>query len=173
MKKILLILIITSFINCNNNEDLNNSKTETDINLVTGINLINNFGIKTGELGNPNELNNNNFVFYPNPTVDVLDLKSLESISKVWITSANSNKEYQHTDFNSILNSNLYSENEIESVSKLKFTELNKSGIKIDLGSLEDGYYRVFVEINGIIYWENIFIGTNNNELGDLLNYWN
>jgi len=168
MKRIIVFLVVVFFIRCSNNNDINNSENQTDINFVTGINLINNFGIKTGELGNPNELNNNNFDFFPNPSINILNLYSIENISKIWIRPANSNKNYQQTDFESILNSGLYSENQIESGAELKFSDSNLSGIKIDLGSLESGYYRVFVKINEKIYWENIFVG----ELQDLINYW-
>ncbi|SDR86883.1 hypothetical protein SAMN05216503_1217 [Polaribacter sp. KT25b] len=170
MKKVIIFLVVVSFMNCSNND--NDSENEVAINLVTGINLVDTFGSKTGELGNPNKFNNNNFVFYPNPSVDLLNIKSVEKISKIWITSANSSKKYLQTDFNSILNSDLYIEDEIESNAKLKFIDLNSSEIKIDLISLEIGYYRVFVKINESIYWENIFVGVNNAEIDDLINYW-
>jgi hypothetical protein len=169
MKRIIIILVVLFFVRCSKDDDMNNSENQIDINLVSGINLINNFGIKTGEFGNPNILNNNNFDFFPNPAIDILNLYSMENVTKIWIRPANSSKNYLQTNFELILNSELYSENEIESGAELKFIDSNLSGIKINLRSLEPGYYKLFVKANEKIYWENIFVG----EVQDLINYWN
>jgi len=173
MKRIVIYLALVSIIGCSEKEDIDNSENNTDINLVTGINLIDFTGGKIGQLGNPNELNIINFGLYPNPTVNILNLYSMGNISKIWIRPAESSKNFLQTDFGAILNSKLYTENEIETNTKLKLTNSDLSKIKIDLGGLEIGYYRVFVKVDGIIFWRNIYVGTNTSELDDLIKDWN
>lgn len=162
-----------SVIGCSEKEDLNNSEKNTDINLVTGINLIDFAGVEIGQLGNPNELNKINFGLYPNPTVNFLNLYSMGNISEIWVRPAKSSKNYLQTDFEVILNSKLYSENEIETNTKLKLTNPDLSKIEINVGSLEIGYYRVFVKIDGIIFWRNIYVETSTSELDNLEKDWN
>ncbi|QTD39214.1 hypothetical protein JL193_08255 [Polaribacter batillariae] len=173
MKRIIIFLAFVSVIGCSEKEDIDNAENNIDINLVTGINLIDFTGGKIGQLGNPNELNIINFGLYPNPTVDILNVYSMGIMSEIWIRPANSSKNYLQTDFGTILNSELYSENEIEKNSKIKLTNSGLSKIKIDLRSLEIGYYRVFVKVDGSIFWRNIYVGTNTSELDNLKNDWN
>lgn len=94
MKRIIIFLVFVSVIGCSEKEDLDNSENNTDINLVTGINLIDFTGGNIGQLGNPNELNMINFGLYPNPTVNILNLYSRGNISKIWIRPAKSSKNY-------------------------------------------------------------------------------
>ncbi|WP_440881662.1 hypothetical protein [Tenacibaculum sp. C7A-26P2] len=143
MKRIILFLILLFLIRCSN-DDLNKYENQIDINLVSGLNLLDNLGDMIEEFGNSNVLNNNNFVFFPSPSLHVLSLYSMKNITKVWIRLAKPNKNYLKIDFKSILNPELYSENEIESGAELKFTNTNLSKITIDFRDLESGYYQIF-----------------------------
>ncbi len=168
-----IILALLLFISCNNDDEKNNSANETDIDLVTGINIRSSEFSGIIQLGNPNVLTKNQFIAYPNPPNGALSLVSSENISDVWVTPANADKVYQQTDFNSILNSDLYSETQIESDAELEFPNLNSTNVILNLENLKSGYYKVFVKINGTLYWENIFVPNNNFEIEDLINYWN
>jgi len=171
MKKLTLILALLLFISCSSDEN-NSSSNETDIGLVTGINLRDSGSLPIGQLGNPNVFTNNQFTLYPNPPARVLGLLSTEKMTDIWLTPASAKKIYQQTDFSTVLNSNLYAETQIESTAALEFLNLNATRINLNLENLNAGYYKVFVKINGALYWENIFVPDNNFEMDDLINYW-
>ncbi|PVW15336.1 hypothetical protein [Marixanthomonas spongiae] len=175
MKNLTIILSIFLFVSCSSDDDKNtneNTSSETDFNLVTGINIRNSVNGDGIQLGNPNIYTNNQFIAYPNPPVGQLNLESNQNISNVWITPANAEKIYQETDFNEILNSDLYSETQIDSNATLKLLNQSSSSIFVNLESLNSGYYKVFVEIDEKIYWDTIYIGDDNFEIEDLINYW-
>lgn len=173
MKKMTIIFALLLFISCSNDDDNNNSTSETAVELVTGINIRNSEFSQPTQLGNPNVFTNNQFIAYPNPPAGALSLQAIENISDVWITSANAEKIYQQTDYNSILNSDLYTQSLIESNAEMDFPNLNSTNLVLNLESLTSGYYRVFVKINGNLYWDNIYIPESNFEIDDLINYWN
>ena len=172
MKKITIILALLLFISCSSDDENNNSRTETDIELVTGISIRNSEFSAPIKLGNPNVFTNNQFIAYPNPLAGFLTLLASENISNIWIIPASADRIYQQTDFNSILNSDLYTETQIESNAELEFIDLSSANIILNLESLNSGYYKVFVKINGNLYWENIFVPDDNFEIDDLINYW-
>ena len=173
MKKMTIIFALLIFISCGNDDENNNSTSETDIELVTGINIRNSEFSAPTRLGNPNVFTNNQFIAYPNPPAGALSLLASENISDVWITPANAEKIYQQSDFNSILNSDLYAESLIESNAEMEFLNLNSTNLVLNLENLTSGYYRVFTKINGTLYWDNIYIPESNFEIEDLINYWN
>ncbi len=173
MKKMTIIFTLLLLISCSDDDGNNISTSETDIELVTGINIRNSEFSAAIRLGNPNVFTNNQFIAYPNPPAGALSLLASENISGVWITTANAEKIYQQTDFNSILNSDLYAESIIELNSEMEFTNLNSTNLVLNLENLTSGYYKVFVKINGNIYWDNIYVPENNFEIDDLINYWN
>lgn len=173
MKRMTIILALLILISCSNDDENNNSTSETNIELVTGINIRNSEFSAPIKLGNPNVLTNNQFIAYPNPPAGALSLSAPENISDVWITSANAEKIYQQTDFSTILNSDLYAESEIELNAEIEAIDLNSTNIVLNLENLSSGYYRVFVKINGTLYWDNIYIPESNFEIDDLINYWN
>ena len=120
-----IIFALLVLISCSNDDEYNNSTSETNIELVTGINIRNaEFSVPI-QLANPNVLTNNQFIAYPNPPARALSLSASENISDVWITSANAEKIYEQTDFNTILNSDLYAESEIESNAEIEAIDLN------------------------------------------------
>ena len=172
LKTILIIFTIIIFIGCNNDDD-SNSSSETDIELVTGIDLRSSDYSLPLRLGNPNVYRNNQFVAYPNPTSSVLNISSSVNISDIWIIPADAKKIYQNFDFNSVLDSDLNEETLIESNAEVELLDLNSFNLAINLENLTSGYYKVFVKINGNLYWDNIYIPDSNFEINDLENFWN
>lgn len=168
-----IIFAILILVSCSNDSENSNSSTETSIELVTGINIRNSEFSAPIQLGNPNVFTNNQFITYPNPPSGALNLSAFETISDIWITSANAKKTHQQTDFNSILNSDLYTQSQIESNTEMEFLNLNSTNIVLNLENLTSGYYKVFVKINGKLYWDNIYVPSNNFDINDLINYWN
>lgn len=173
MKRITLIFVLLIIFSCSNNDDNNNSGSETNLELVTGINIRNSEYSTATQLGNPNVLVNSQFVAYPNPPNGILRILASENITDVWLIAANAKKTNQQTDFSSVLNSNLYPQSLIETNSQIDFTDLNTINLTLNLENLNSGYYRLFVKINGALYWDNIYILENNFDIQDLINYWN
>ena len=88
------------------------------------------------------------------------------------MTPANAKKIYQETDFNEILSSSLYTENQIDSNATLKLLNQSSSSLSINLESLQPGYYKVFVELDGKLYWDNFYKAGDIFEIDDLITYW-
>lgn len=176
MKTTLLALFTISIIavSCSSGDDdgHTNSSSETDIELVTGLNLRNSEFSDIYRLGNPNVFSDDLFIAYPNPTLGVLNIRAYSEISAVWITPSQANKKHQQTDFSSILTSSLYDEATIASLANKELTDLSATNLIMNLNELKTGYYKVFVKINGNIYWENIFFQDNNTDIEDLISYW-
>lgn len=173
MKKIMITFILLLFLSCSSDDENNNSTTPTDIALVTGINIRSSSFSAPIQLGNPNVFTNNQFIAYPNPPAGALSVSASQNISDVWIIPANGVKIYQQEDFSSILNSDLYTEPIVESNAEMEFTNLNTPDIILNLDQLTAGYYRVYVKIGGILYWDNIYIPDGNFVIDDLINFWN
>jgi hypothetical protein len=177
MKKILFILILIMALSCNNDE----TETQTDktaLSLVTGVNFR-----ETGDpneiprqLGNPNILVNNKLFLYPNPAIENVYISAQENVTDVWLVPANPEKIHQELNFNSILNTKLYSEQSIISSSNLSLNGQSSKSIGINIGKLPTGYYKVFVKINGEIYWDNLYKyenqGNNEEQFNAITNFW-
>ncbi len=47
----------------------------------------------------------------------------------------------------------------------------------MNIGTLEKGYYRIFVKIGGVIYWDNLYKyengGNNEEQFNAISNFWN
>lgn len=176
MKK-LLILISVLALSCTN--DKTSAPTEkTALNLVTGINCrqtsdLNEIPL---QLGNPNVLVSNMFFVYPNPSNEFVQITANQNISSIWIVSATPEKLYQDVNFSSILNTDLYSEQTIVSNSKVSVTGPSATTFRINIGNLVNGYYKVFVKINGKIYWDNLYKYENQTDnqvqFDALTNFW-
>ena len=81
-------------------------------------------------------------------------------------------KCFKNTDFNAILNRDLYANSEIKSKSSFDIEAINNTNIAIDLARFEKGYYRVFIELeDGLIAWDNIYFRASQTDL-DSINYW-
>jgi hypothetical protein len=176
----IIIAVLFALISCSKNDDNGNSNNdETNIDLITGIELKDSNGQEIMILGNPNIFNKKKFNVYPNPAMNIIIIRTsppTDSISEVWIRSAQANKVYQNTDFQSILNSSTYSESQIESNSVLQTLDVNLFSVLLNLDSLNKGYHKIFVKINGNIYWDNIYKADDFSEVEDLshfTNFWN
>ncbi|MDP5201046.1 hypothetical protein [Flavobacterium sp. DG2-3] len=177
MKKTLLIFISILAISCTN-DDKTPETDKTSINLVTGVNFrqtTDDMGLK---LGNPNTLVNKKFLIYPNPARNnnMLYISAQGDITEIWFVPATPEKVYQSVDFSTILKNNLYSEQSIISSSELSFNELSTSNPKLDIKTLDKGYYKIFVKIEGTIYWDNLYVYTdaedNEEDFNKLQNFW-
>ncbi len=158
-KTILILLTILLFVSCDDDTDLDN---ETDIDLVTGIVTRDAIGGIIEEFGNPNTLTNDRLFCYPNPAIDILrivDTSTNPTMNEAWIIKGNAKKIFQNTNFESIINSNLYTITELDNLELVTY-DLSSSinEVTVDISSLEPGYYRIFVKFdNGEIIWENIY----------------
>lgn len=171
MKKNLLLLLSILALSCTSDDETSNS----DMKLVTGVTFRQNPDDTPFQLGNPNTLINGKFVMYPNPAINTAFIAATENVSDVWIVPANAKKSYQNTDFGSILNNSLYSEQSIIQNSDYSLNGQAASGISLDVSSLDEGYYRVFVKIDGQIYWDNLYkndSGSSEEEITALINFW-
>lgn len=177
MKKKLFILISILAISCSN--DKTDTQTDkTSINLITGINLretSDNSEIQL-QFGNPNVLTNNKFLIYPNPASESVYILANENVTDVWLVSANPEKIYQDVNFNNILNTNLYSEQSIISHSIFSLNKQSSKNFGLDISTLAKGYYKVFIKIGGIIYWDNLYKyengGDNEEQFNTIKNFW-
>lgn len=171
MKKITIIFSFFILLNaCSNNEDVSDPIA---LEIVTGMNLVDTFGNNVGTFGNPNVLLSNlNVAMYPNPAIDILRISSISTIKNVWILKGNPTSGFTNTDFNAILNSDLYTNSEIKSKSNFEIEAINNTNIAIDLARFEKGYYRVFIELeDSIIAWDNVYFRAAQTDL-DSINYW-
>jgi len=161
-----LALLILS---CSNNDD---STIETNINLVTGMDLRADEFTEPIRLGNPNIFAKSS-VAYPNPTFNVLNiaLNGNQNVQSVFIINGLKTKSFQDVDFSSILNLNSYSSEQISSESFEEF-EINNTvdGVVVNLENYDEGYYRLFIETNNGFEWHNIYKGTPNIE--ELIDEW-
>ena len=175
MKKKLFILISILAISCNKDE----TDVQTDkgsINLVTGINFIQDIDGTVLKLGNPNILVNNNFLLYPNPANESVYILAQENVTDVWFVSANPEKIHQDVNFGNILNTNLYTEQSIISNSNFSLSGQSSNSFKMNIGTLAKGYYKVFVKIGGKIYWDNLYKyenqGNNEEQFSKINDFW-
>lgn len=175
MKIKLLLLVTILALSCNNDDT--NTPDNTALNLVTGIDCRQTFGDVGLQLSNPNVLVNDKFIIYPNPANEVVFLSSLENVSDVWLVKANPQKIYQNTDFSTILIPSLYAEQSIVANSDFALNGQSSNSISLNIGALEKGYYRVFVKIGGMVYWDNLYKydnqGNNEAQFNAILNFWN
>lgn len=174
MKKKLLFLISILSLSCSNDETSNPDNTA--LNLVTGINFRQTPDNIPLQLGNPNVLVNNKFVIYPNPANEVVNISAEENVTDIWLVPANPEKIYQNVNFSSILNTNLYTEQSIDTNSDFSLNGQSSNGISMNIGNLEKGYYRIFVKIGGVIYWDNLYKyenqGNNEEQFNAISNFW-
>lgn len=161
MKKAIILCALLCAFSCNNDDnDKNSDNDPTSLNLVAGLDIRADENFAPIRLGNPNILVEQTLV-YPNPAPTALSILSMSSIeiSDVWIIKGDARQNYQDTDFNSVLNSNLYSEDQINTNSEERFENINALNVAINLSDFEEGYYRVFIKIDGNIEWHNIYVG--------------
>ena len=126
MKRLLSLLACVICISCNNDDDGSSSSIsakQTQIDLVTGITLKDSAGVTFAEYGNPNVFSENILVS-PNPAGDNFSINSSESIIAVWVLLGKKDTSYIGVNFENILATDTYSENEIESIAELKYSKV-------------------------------------------------
>lgn len=173
--KEVIILLLLACLSCDGDDSNASRDEETNLNLITGISAVTDEFSEPLLLGNPNEFNGNLKV-YPNPVINSFVIKSTfnSSITDVWIIKGSPEKKFQNEDFSEVLNSSLYAESELLTNSELNLSELNGENLSINLGGegLSMGYYKVFVKVDGEIFWANIYFG-NDKDIIELTNFWN
>lgn len=175
MKKTLLILISIFAISCSNDETKVQTEN-TSIDLVTGLYFRQTSDDPGLQLGNPNVLVNNKFLIYPNLANESVNILAKETVTDVWFVPANPEKIYQEVNFSTILNSNLYSEQSIISKSGFSVNGKSSNSFSMNIRTLAKGYYKVFVKIGGVIYWDNLYKyenqGDNEEQFNTINNFW-
>lgn len=174
MKKTIILLILILALSCNSDNDQTNN---TSLNLVTGVNFRQSADDLSLQLGNPNVLVNDKFIMYPNPAIETLQIVTQENVSDIWIVTAKPEKIYQDLDFSNVLNTNLYSEQSVIYNSEISLNGQSSDNIAMNIEGLEKGYYRVFVKIGGVLYWDNLYKnddqGNSEEHIASLINFWN
>ncbi len=173
MKKFLFTLLILTSISCQK-ENGTVDTSSADIDLITGMEMTEITGTPIGSIGNPNVLNDA-FAIYPNPTNEEISILSLDQsdITDCWIIKGNTKKMFQDIDFDNVLHSNLYTENELDGKALKLISDLEHYSIKLNLSDFESGHYRLFIKINGDIKWDNIYILRDNESYLDLFDtFW-
>lgn len=172
MKAILFILSFFTILACNTDQANNEFPLETELRVVTGINLLPESGPSPIILGNPNIFIDKSIIsIYPNPVVNNLSLRSTGQITDVWILSAQPQKIYQDIDFDTVLNSSTYSETEIINAASLKIENHTGTRANLNLENLNPGYYRVFVKVDNTLMWDNILY-LDDADIQDVLDFW-
>ncbi len=173
MKKLSFSLLLLFIISCDNNDDSENIGNDaTRLDLVTGINIRSSVNAPDVQLGNPNITMNTDFRIFPNPPIGTVFLTSAREIEEVWIIEGNAEKSFQETDFSTLLRPDLYTEDDIDSQAILKFPDQNVGNITLDLTDLNIGYYRVFVKMDGNLYWDNIYVSDGSVAIEQLIVFW-
>lgn len=71
----------------------------------------------------------------------------------------------------------MYTEQSIVTNSDFALNGQSSNGFSMNIVNLEKGYYRVFVKINGMIYWDNLYKyenqGNNEEQFSAISNFWN
>lgn len=156
--QVLFLVIILFLLACEKQESEFRS-TSLDIPIITGYIMFDNFANFQGEVGYPNE-NRGEYQsryylgFYPNPTEYRCNLHlripSRNSDVKLWITPA------------------VYMVDVPSSQNYLGLTNMYAGGLpvfqievpgndfSIDLTSLEDGYYRIYLKIDEVLLYANL-----------------
>ncbi|MEL0456175.1 hypothetical protein WJN01_08060 [Flavobacteriaceae bacterium SZ-1-7] len=170
-----LLLSVFAMISCDGNVDEEpktfTPKGSTDINLVTGMEAQASEYDSPIILGNPNVFKSQ-MVFFPNPAINLLSIKSNYVITDIWFVKAKTDKKYKGTDFSKILSSDLYTESDISSSAELKISDISGNNTNINIENLSFGYYRVFVKADGALFWSNIYVG-NDIDIDGLISFWN
>ncbi|MCK5907072.1 MAG: hypothetical protein KAG37_05740 [Flavobacteriales bacterium] len=153
-----LISIILLFSSCSKNND----EPKSYDNIITGLILRNNMGEAMGHIGSPNIkvsnvesqlVTNLRIVSYPNPCKENLNI--------------NITGEENNTPIKIAITKGIFNEN--ATVEEIKYTSLSEitsdvifediianKNYYVDFSSFEDGYYRVYIEIEGTVYYDNI-----------------
>ena len=172
MRCSLLLSWLFLCIACSNDDSDTNANAQ-NIQWVTGVQLVQSGGSPPVVAGNPNVVSQKILTF-PNPAIGsfFVDISLSETISGVWVRPGIATKSFDSVDFSEVLRPTLYEKSEIEANAILSFPNTNTSNLLVDVSDLDSGYYRVFVEINGEFYWDNIFVANNNESPQEIIDFW-
>lgn len=194
MKYAFILLLSFLLINCSSDDTPETGPSaKTDIKLVTGILLRSDFTEQPIVVGNPNDksINNNapksaqaailkefeplttanlaaGLIAYPNPAINSISLNTnnVSEIDAIWFLKGEVSTKKQDVDFQTTLKNVFYEETLIDQSSILKKTDLSgNTTFTIDLSTLDNGFYRVFVKSAVGIEWQNIYVANTMNAL--------
>lgn len=167
-----IIAIILLFEGCSKDDEGINSPVLSPP-ILTGFELLDEFGVQFGQIGYPNTRVTNedvthsghlplhpNISCYPNPVSDRLAVRIYienEGRQKVFIT---------------IVEGIFSSDNEEPILSNMVISEFSSGSLKeseyemysgihttvLSLGDLPDGYYRIYVKVGDELFWDNLII---------------
>jgi len=153
------LLIISLFILCTNCDKDSNSNFEK-VNTVTGIAFTDDNASPIGQWQFPNEKETDVSV-YPNPATDVINLFSQEPLSGVWLILGDCEGEDIGEEITEMSQSLSYTVSDITTnqVVILSDTQIMSTELSINLANVEEGFYRIFFEIEatGEIFWKNFY----------------
>lgn len=170
MKNVFYACLVLLALSCSSDS----SADQTAMDLVTGVTFRQNFEDLPLTLGNPNVRVNDQFVLYPNPAHQVILLQAQAPISAVWIVPAQAEKIYQSVDFSAVLSATTYSEATLTSHATLSLSEQSNNTVTMNIASLSEGYYRVFVKIGGELYWDNLYVNpiVTEEHIAEIIGFW-
>ncbi|SFZ80713.1 hypothetical protein [Tenacibaculum maritimum] len=183
MKNFISLFFVLALCSCDSNEEA--IVNAENIELVTGIELINTLGISEGKLGNPNtltkvravggeestmsEIESEKIWVYPIPTRNLLSIRGKSDIKNIWILEGVLAVDFLNINFKRLLKSSLYPEAAIKKKAIYSFRAKGTRKFNIDMSNHKSGYYRIFIQLeNGDIYWVNTYVG----ELSEIINHW-
>ncbi len=163
MKHFLFVFILLSItLSCGNDDEMAKDPNPTvlfsDIDIVTGMQLRDENGSPIGAVGNPN-INPQATAIYPNPGQGIVSVYSPNSlVESIWILPGIQDTTFMDIDFANEINNINYTQSEIEALDILNI-DINAAQVNLNLQELENGYYRVFYQLeNGELKWDNIYI---------------
>lgn len=163
MKHLAIVLLSFFVLGCSSSDESTSPQVlpptqATSMSLVSGINLRQNFDDPAYELGNPNTLTANKFVMYPNASSGLFYIMPQGTITAVYVVPATAEKIYQDINFSTLLHNALYTQQDIANNSVYGQTNFSSStDIAVIISSFPKGYYKVFVKIDGQMYWDNLY----------------
>lgn len=175
----LLAATLLILVGCKQDQDEPEPIEPTDMNIVTGIYLINEVGAQVGEYGNPNERKvSSNALHYarafPVPARNRLSVElqidSIDSEVKVWLIPGKQNLDFADTNFAKALSDHTYDQKDLTQAAVIDQSFASADGYPaIDVSKLTPGFYRMFVHIEqgDLLFWQNIYIPRPNSSWDD------
>lgn len=180
MKKILLYLTIIGLIlvSCNNDDDTKPQANQLE--LITGIKLIDNTGSIMEQYGNPNDSKpiqiraegrvgyDLNYAFYPNPVHDLLIIHSKETIKSVWTIPGKATNQFQDFDFEAY-----YQKTPLDTTNIFKHLNYSANSnnptmqLNVNFSDKKPGFYKVVLETtNKDLVWFTLYKNDNPDDEG-------
>ena len=128
---------------------------------IRGYNMRDLFGDYAGTVGTPNIKPGDGadyyFVFYPNPVEDFCSIyiktPASNELKKLWITPANFDNNITNSSIN-LNNAN----NIVIGGSPVFQTEFTNNKLTLNLSQVSDGYYRIYLEVDNYLLYDNLVI---------------